>query len=109
MKIDRKLFVACTASAFLLSGCATVESVERAQAVADQALALAQQDQTAAQQAQATADSATAAAQRAQTTANGAQAAAAAADAKAVAAAAAAEKADKTFWDHHATHHPHRR
>lgn len=109
MNMNIKLVAACAASAFLLSGCATIESVERAQSTADQALGLAQQGLAAAQQAQTTADGATSAAQRAQTTANGAQSAAEAADAKAVAAGEAAAKNDKTFWDHHETHHRHRR
>ena len=101
MKNNFKLIVACAASGFLLSGCATIESVERAQSTADQAVALAKQAQT-------TGDGATAAAQRAQTTADGAQAAAEAADAKAQAAGVEAEKAQKTFWQHHNRHHPHR-
>ncbi len=108
----RTKFLAIAAIAMsgtLLSGCATTEAVKRAQATADQALALAQQDKVAAEQAQATADAGVSAAQRAQATADAGVAAAAAADAKAEAAGAKADKNDKTFWQHHETHHRHRR
>lgn len=92
----------------VLSGCATIDDVKRAQATADEAAGLASQGIAAGQAAQATADSAVAAAQRAQFTADKAANAAAAADAKAAEAGAAAAKIDKTFWQHHARHHPHR-
>lgn len=108
MKFINKSIAALAVSAAMLSGCATTEAVKRAQATADQALSLAQEDKLAAQRAQDTADSATVAAQRAQATADSAQAAAVIADSKAVAAGAAAEQADKTFWQHHERHHRHR-
>lgn len=108
MKQFIKMTLALTASGMLLGGCATTEAVKRAQATADEALALAQRGNTAAQQAQATADGAVAAAARAQTTANGAQAAAEAADNRAQAAGAEAAKAQRTFWQHHDRHHPHK-
>ncbi|HEX2761778.1 MAG TPA: alanine-zipper protein [Rhizomicrobium sp.] len=56
-----------------LSGCASIESVEHAQATADQALADAGRAQQAALNAQAAADRAMASADRAQQTANAAQ------------------------------------
>jgi hypothetical protein len=100
MKMNAKFLVAITVSGALLSGCATVGSVKRAQATADQAVTLAQQGNAAAQNAQATADGTTSAAQTAQATANGAQTAAEAADAKAVAAGTSAAGAQKTIDDH---------
>ena len=104
-----KLIIAATSAAVLLSGCATTESVKRAQATADQALALAQDGKSAAQRAQETADGSVVAAQRAQVTADGAQAAAVTADGKAEAAGTAAAKTDATFWQHHERHHRHRK
>lgn len=88
--ISRIGLAGIAASALVLSGCATVESVEKAQATADQAMSQAQGAQStaqaagaAAQRAQGTADSAGAAAQRAQSSADAAAATAqtAAADA----------------------------
>lgn len=96
-------------SSTMISGCATTEAVKQAQATADQALALAKQGNAAADKAQATADAGVNAAQRAQVTADAAGAAAAVADGKAEAAGAKADNNDKTFWQHHETHHRHRR
>lgn len=106
-----KLFIvtAIAASSVLLSGCATTEAVKRAQATADQALELAKQGNAAAANAQATGDAGVSAAQRAQATADAAVSAAAAADSKAEAAGVKADNNDKTFWQHHETHHRHRR
>ena len=100
MKMNVRILLAATVAGAMLSGCASIESVKRAQSTADQAVTLANQGNAAAQNAQATADGATSAAQTAQTTANGAQAAADAADAKAVAAGTAATSAQKTIDDH---------
>lgn len=100
MKMNVRFLVAATLAGATLSGCATIESVKRAQSTADQAVTLATQGNAAAQAAQATADGATAAALAAQTTANGAQTAAEAADAKAVTAGTAAEAAQKTIDQH---------
>ena len=101
--------VAIVLSGTTLSGCATTEAVKRAQATADQALALAKQGKIEAEKAQATADAGVSAAQRAQATGDSAVAAAATADAKAEAASSKADNNDKTFWQHHETHHRHRR
>lgn len=109
MRTKLLAIAAIAVSGTMLSGCATIESVERAQATANQALSLAQQGNAAAQAAQATADAGVSAAQRAQATADAAGAAAAVADGKAEAAGAKADKNDKTFWQHHQTHHRHRR
>ncbi len=107
---NKYFFVAAiAASSTMLSGCATTEAVKQAQATADQALALAKQGNAAAEKAQTTADAGVNAAQRAQMTADAANAAAAVADGKAEAAGAKADKNDKTFWQHHETHHRHRR
>lgn len=104
-----KIILVASMSVMTLSGCATVESVKLAQATADQALALAKEDKVAAEQAQRTADQGVAAAQRAQVTADQAGAAAKVADDKAQAAGDAAAKTDKVFWQHHETHHRHRK
>lgn len=103
-----KFILASASAVILLSGCATIEDVKRAQSTADQALSLAQEGKAAAERGQATADNATIAAQRAQSTADSAVSAAAVADQKAEAAGAAAAKTDKTFWQHHERHHRHR-
>lgn len=108
MKNSFKAALLLATSSSMIAGCATVEDVKRAQATADQALNLAQEDKVAAERAQSTADNATAAAQRAQSTADSAVNAAAVADQKAEAAGAAAAQADKTFWQHHERHHRHR-
>ena len=99
----------CAVSAALLGGCATVESVKLAQSTADQALALAQSAKAAAQQAQSTADQGVASARQAQGTADQGVAAAKVADDKAQAAGDLGAKNEKTFWDHHETHHRHRK
>lgn len=109
MRTKLLAIAAIAVSGTMISGCATTEAVKRAQATADQALALAQQDKVAAEQAQATADAGVRAAQRAQETADAGVAAAAVADGKAEAAGAQADKNDKTFWQHHERHHRHRR
>ncbi|MFC3068272.1 hypothetical protein [Phenylobacterium soli] len=74
--------------AVALSGCASIDSVKRAQATADQALAMAQSDQAASQHAQSSADAAAAAAQRAQSSADAAASAAQSAQSAAQAASA---------------------
>lgn len=79
--------------AVALGGCATVESVQHAQATADQALSQAQAAETAAQKAQGSADSAAAAAQAAQSAAQRAQSTADAAASAAQSAASAAQAA----------------
>jgi len=107
--INTRLIAVGASAVLMLSGCATIDDVKRAQSTADQALSLAQEGKSAAQQAQATADNATVAAQRAQATADSAVSAAAIADSKAEAAGAAAAKTDKTFWQHHERHHRHRK
>ena len=104
-----KVTAICAVSAALLGGCATVESVKLAQATADQALALAQAGKAAAQQAQSTADQGVALAKQAQGTADQGVAAAKVADDKAQAAGDLGAKNEKTFWDHHETHHRHRK
>jgi starvation-inducible outer membrane lipoprotein len=60
------MLVVATAGALMLSGCATVEDVKRAQATADTALSTAQQAQQTATAAQQSADQARAAAADAQ-------------------------------------------
>ena len=97
------------AGSVVLTGCASTEALRSTRALAEQALTLAQQGNAAAQKAQATADTAVSAAERAQASADAAGAAAASADGKAVAAGEQAAKNDKTFWQHHSRHHPHRR
>jgi uncharacterized protein YceK len=68
------ILVAGAVSALIgLSGCASIESVERAQATADRALANADQAMASATRAQQTASNAQAAADRAQQTASNAQ------------------------------------
>ena len=109
MRKNSIFLTAAVLSAVTLSGCATVEDVKRAQSTADQAVALAREGKAAAQQAQTTADQGVAAAQRAQGTADQAVAAAKVADDKGQAAGDAAANNDKVFWQHHETHHRHRK
>jgi uncharacterized protein YceK len=109
MRKNTTMMLVAAASAVLLSGCASIEDVKRAQSTADQALALAGEGKAAAQQAQGTADQAVAAAQRAQSTADQGVTAAQVADGKGQAAGDAAAKNEKVFWQHHQTHHRHRK
>jgi len=67
------IFAGAACALIGLSGCASIESVEHAQATADQALADAGRAQQTASNAQASADRAMASADRAQQTANAAQ------------------------------------
>ena len=60
-----KITLACAVAGLSLSGCATTESVERAQSTADQALASANSAGSAASHAQSTADAAGVARQQA--------------------------------------------
>lgn len=87
---SRCSIAAILAGTLALGGCATTDSVKKAQETADQAMSAAQAAQSAAQHAQSSADAAAAAAQQAQTaadtantTAQGAVSAAQAASAKA--------------------------
>ena len=86
MKMNVRILLAAAVAGAMLSGCASIESVKRAQSTADQAVTLAKQGNAAALNAQATA--------------NGAQTAADAADTKADAAGTAATSAQKTIDDH---------
>lgn len=109
---------ALLAGAVALSGCATVGSVKRAQATADEALSQAQAGNAAAQHAQSSADAANAAAQRAQSSADSAASAAQAAQSAAQAASAQAgdlsgrvdrlERSHRAPARHHRTRHHHR-
>lgn len=116
MKLNKNLILVVSVAAPMLAGCATLEDVKRAQLTADQAVAAAQAAQGSADRAQSTADQGVAAAQRAQNSADRAQAtadkavaAAKVADDKAQAAGDAAAENKKVFWQHHDTHHRHRR
>ena len=104
-----KIMLLCSMSAMTLSGCATVEGMKLAQATADEALALAKADKIAAEQAQTTANQGVAAAEKAQNSADQAAAAAKVADDKAQSAGELAANNEKIFWQHHETHHPHRK
>ena len=104
-----KIILVASVCAMTLGGCATVDDMKLAQATADQALALAKEGKMAAEQAQGTADQGVAAAGRAQATADQASAAAKVADDKAESAGDLAAKTDKSFWQHHETHHRHRK
>ena len=68
--VRRASTIALMAGALSLGGCATVESVQRAQDTADHAMSHAQAAETAAQRAQSTADSAESAARNAAADAN---------------------------------------
>jgi hypothetical protein len=81
------------AGALMLSGCASIDAVEHAQATADEAMTHAQAGEAAAARAQSTADAAGAAAQRAQSTADAAGSAAQRAQSTADAANSAAQAA----------------
>jgi hypothetical protein len=108
MKTFERLSIAdLFAGAIALSGCATTESVERAQATADQAMSRAQAAETAAARAQSSADAAGTAAQAAATAAQGAQTSADAAGAEARNANQQIEQMKPTVehLGHHHRHH----
>ncbi len=98
------------ATSMMLGGCATTDSVKRAQASADQAMQHAQAAEAAAQRAQSTADAAGAAAQRAQSTADAAGTAAQGASQQAQANAAQISEMQTKWREHKARHYSkHRR
>jgi len=92
------------AGALAVSGCATTESVEKAQATADQANSAAQAAGAAAQRAQSSADAANAAAQRAQSTADSANSAAQAAASQAQAASSQVSQMQASIEEMKAKH-----
>lgn len=100
----RMALVGAMAGALVLGGCATTESVEKAQMTADQAMSAAQAAQAAASRAQSTADAAGAAAQRAQSTADSAASAAQAAASQAQSTAAQVNELNTTVQDLKAKH-----
>jgi hypothetical protein len=68
--VSRCSIAAILAGTLALGGCATTDSVKKAQETADQAMSAAQAAQSSAQRAQSSADAAAAAAQQAQSTAD---------------------------------------
>jgi len=100
----RMTLVGAIAGALVLSGCATTESVEKAQMTADQAMSAAQAAQAAASRAQSTADAAGAAAQRAQSTADSANSAAQAAASQAQSTAAQVSQMQTSIEEMKAKH-----
>jgi len=104
--------ISLVAGALALGGCATTESVQHAQATADQAMSTAQAAGAAAQRAQSSADAAAsaaqaagAAAQRAQSTADAAASAAQAASSDARSANDRVGALEAKMAEHVATHH----
>jgi hypothetical protein len=103
--IGRSSLAGMLAGTLVLGGCATTDSVKRAQETADQALSTAQAAQTAAQRAQSSADAAASAAQQAQTTADSANSAAQAAQSTAQATGARVDEMEAQKQRMHTRRH----
>jgi methyl-accepting chemotaxis protein len=95
--VSRCSIAAILAGTLALGGCATTDSVKKAQETADQAMSAAQAAQSSAQRAQSSADAAAAAAQQAQSTADSANSTAQAAANAAQAANAKADELSNTM------------